>query len=79
MKFKITAKARLLLITKIEFIDLREINGLPLYIINAKHCISSTQSVVSYQAAGVCTFGDVIRKAMIYTLKCDDIPSLRLG
>ena len=49
MKFKITAKARLLLIMKIEFIDLREINGF--------RCISSTQSVVSYQAAGNTAFG----------------------
>ena len=36
--------------------------------------------LVSHQAARVCTFGDDIRlTAMIYTLKRDDIPSLRLG
>ena len=29
----------------------QKINGLPLHIINAMHCISSTQSVVSHQAA----------------------------
>ena len=33
----------------------KQINGLPLHIINAKHCISSTQSVVSHQAAVLCT------------------------
>jgi hypothetical protein len=32
------------------------------------------------QAAGVFTFGDDIRlTAMIYTLKRDDMPNLRLG
>ena len=46
----------------------------------ACRCISPTRSVVSHQVAGVCTFGDDIRlAAMIYTLKRDDIPSLRLG
>ncbi len=35
-------------------------HSLPLHIINGSHCISPTQSVVSHQVAGVCTFGDDI-------------------
>ena len=57
---------------------------------NQRHCrcISSMRSIVYHpqlvavyhQAAGACTFGDdICLTAMIYTLKRDEMPSLRLG
>ena len=61
-------------------------HGKAVYIINAKHCISPTRSVVYHQAAGryTLTRDDIQgRFADLDDIRCtscvNDIPSLRLG